>query len=401
MKSSIALAEGQLWFLDTLVTIHHSALDEGNGFSVLEHRAPQHDSPPLHVHASEDELFIVLEGDLRLRVGDAEHSAGPGAVLLAPKLVPHTYCVDSPAGARWMTVTGHGDFERFVRAIGRPAAVAELPVAGGPPPAEAVSALGRVAQQFGIQIVGPPLGPKVVAAQRPARPSESDGTLFHRSPTPEVMRNKNTHGIQVVEWHPELLDATVDVLSRAFARNPIHLAAFGADRVVECNRTFFRIGLSLFRGRRLVALHGSKVVGFVHWVESPGCQYSAGERVRLVAAMLSGFGFRSTLRVGSWLSGWAAHDERRPHWHFGPIGVDPDSQRQGVGRVLMEHYCSALDHAAVPGYLETDEPNNVAFYRRFGFEVVSEAQVIGTTTFFMVRTAAAHRAIGASGRVVP
>jgi GNAT superfamily N-acetyltransferase/quercetin dioxygenase-like cupin family protein len=386
MKASIASAEGQLWFLDTLVTIHHSALDEGSGPSVLEHRAPQHDSPPLHVHGGEDELFIVLDGDLRLRVGDAEHSAGPGAVLLAPKLVPHTYCVDSAGGARWMTVTGHGDFERFVRTVGRPAAVAELPVAGGPPSADAVSALSRVAQQFGIQLVGPPLSPKVVTALRPARPSESEGTLGHHSRTPEDMTN--AHGIHVVEWQPELMDETVDVLSRAFAKNPIHLAAFGADRVVERNRTFFRVGLPLLRGRRLVALHGSKVVGFVHWVESPGCQYSTGQRVRLVPAMLRGFGLRSTRHVGSWLSAWAKHDERAPHWHFGPIGVDPDVQGQGVGRVLMEHYCSALDHTSVTGYLETDEPNNVAFYRRFGFEVVSEAQIIGTTTFFMVRTAA-------------
>jgi quercetin dioxygenase-like cupin family protein len=159
MNTSIASAREQLWFLDTLVTIHVSAVDEGNDLSVLEHRAPLHDSPPLHVHSSEDELFIVLDGDLRVRVGAAEHSAGPGAVLLAPKNVPHTYRVDSPGGARWITVTGHGDLERFVRTMGRPAAVAELPVAGGPPSAEAVSALGSAAQQFGIQLVGPPLVP--------------------------------------------------------------------------------------------------------------------------------------------------------------------------------------------------------------------------------------------------
>jgi hypothetical protein len=52
--------------------------------SVLENRARLHDSPPLHVHTTEDELFIILDGKLRLRVGADERTAGPGTVLLAP-----------------------------------------------------------------------------------------------------------------------------------------------------------------------------------------------------------------------------------------------------------------------------------------------------------------------------
>jgi GNAT superfamily N-acetyltransferase len=195
--------------------------------------------------------------------------------------------------------------------------------------------------------------------------------------------------VHVVEWRPELTTATIDVLSRAFARNPIHLAAFGADRVVERNRTFFRAGLTLFRGRRLAAMRGADVVGFVHWIESPGCQVSLGQRVGLVPAMMRGFGLTSTLRVGSWLSTWAKNDVRGPHWHFGPIGVDPAVQGQGVGRLLMERYCTALDGAGSVGCLETDEPENVAFYQKFGFAVAKEVQAIGTTTFFMVRSARA------------
>jgi GNAT superfamily N-acetyltransferase len=194
----------------------------------------------------------------------------------------------------------------------------------------------------------------------------------------------NTQALQVVDWQPELMDATVDMLSRAFGRNPIHRAAFG-DRAVECNRTFFRAGLSLFRGRRLVALQGQRIVGFAHWVEAPGCQHSAGQRARLLPVMLGGFGVRSTIRVGSWLSAWARHDAEGPHSHFGPIGVDPEAQGCGVGRALMVRYCAGLDDASAPGYLETDEPRNVAFYQRFGFQVIQEAMVIGTPTFFMAR----------------
>jgi len=63
---------------------------------------------------------------------------------------------------------------------------------------------------------------------------------------------------------------------------------------------------------------------------------------------------------------------------------------------LMERYCAALDAASAPGYLETDEPRNVTFYQRFGFQVVREAQVIGTTTFFMVRAAGRRRPAAAA-----
>jgi quercetin dioxygenase-like cupin family protein len=160
MDVSIVPVREQLWFLNTLVTVHRSAAAGDESLSVLEHRAPVHDSPPLHVHASEDEVFVVLDGELRVQVGGAERSAGAGAVVVAPKNVPHTYRVDSQDGARFLTVTGRGDFERFVRTLARPAAVNRLPDASGPPSAADVAALRDVARQFGIQLVGPPLAPR-------------------------------------------------------------------------------------------------------------------------------------------------------------------------------------------------------------------------------------------------
>lgn len=145
-----------LWFLDTLVAIRLGEQAGSDGISVLEHRAAVGDSPPLHVHTTEDEVFVVLEGAFRFRLGEEERRAGPGDVLLAPKGTPHTYRVESEEG-RWLTVTTRGDFERFVRALGRVAARAELPERGDPPSPEAVAALSEVAGRYGIHLVGPPL----------------------------------------------------------------------------------------------------------------------------------------------------------------------------------------------------------------------------------------------------
>lgn len=144
-----------LWFLNTHVTIRISARDGSDGISVLEHRASRGDSPPLHIHHDEDEIFHVLEGAVRYRVGEHEHRAGAGETLLAPKGIPHTYRVES-SEARMLTIT-RGGFESFIRAFGRPAERDGLPDPSGPPSSEQAEALARACRPFGIELVGPPL----------------------------------------------------------------------------------------------------------------------------------------------------------------------------------------------------------------------------------------------------
>lgn len=122
----------------------------------MEFQAPFGHSPPLHVHRTEDEVFHILEGEFRFQVAEEERRYGPGAILLAHKGVPHTYRVESPGGGRFLTVTTHQDFERFVRAMSCPAEQPDLPPASAPSP-EVIEALTFVARQHNIDFVGPPL----------------------------------------------------------------------------------------------------------------------------------------------------------------------------------------------------------------------------------------------------
>lgn len=144
-----------LWFLNTLVTIRVPHGEGADGVSVLESRARHGDSAPMHVHG-EDEIFHVLEGELDLKVGDAMLHASSGQTLLAPKDVAHTYRVTSTE-ARWLVITAKGDFERMVRAFGRPAPDAELPAPAGPPDEQQAAALAAECRRHGIELVGPPL----------------------------------------------------------------------------------------------------------------------------------------------------------------------------------------------------------------------------------------------------
>jgi quercetin dioxygenase-like cupin family protein len=145
-----------LWFLETLVRVRVSHRDNGDQISVWEHAARRGDSPPLHVHLNEDEIFHTLEGEFRFQIGTEERNGHAGDTVLAPKGVRHTYRVESESG-RWLTVTTHGQFEEFVRAMARNAGAKQLPPVAGPPSPEAVAALTAIAKKFGIEIVGPPM----------------------------------------------------------------------------------------------------------------------------------------------------------------------------------------------------------------------------------------------------
>jgi predicted N-acetyltransferase YhbS len=85
-------------------------------------------------------------------------------------------------------------------------------------------------------------------------------------------------------------------------------------------------------------------------------------------------------------STWSMHDLSEPHSHLGPIAVEPEAQGRRVGSMLMEKYCAELDRSGVAGYLETDRPENVEFYGRYGFVVTETAPVLGVETYFMRRT---------------
>jgi GNAT superfamily N-acetyltransferase len=85
----------------------------------------------------------------------------------------------------------------------------------------------------------------------------------------------------------------------------------------------------------------------------------------------------------TWVAGWSMRDPSEPHVHLRPIGVKPALQGHDIGSQMLTVYCEQLDLASDAGYLETDEPENVRLYERFGFEVRRHAFVLGVQNWFM------------------
>ena len=112
----IAAGDGErLVFSGAEFLVTASAETTDGAFSIIEERNPL--DTPRHVHAHEDELFIVLEGRHVFVVGDCEFPAGPGDVVFAPRRVPHEHRRATPRVGRFLTLVSPPGFEGFFREL--------------------------------------------------------------------------------------------------------------------------------------------------------------------------------------------------------------------------------------------------------------------------------------------
>lgn len=118
----------------------------GGRYSVVETLARQGSELPLHVHSLEDELLLVLEGQLSVRLGRSEHRLQAGEALRLPRGVPHALRLDSET-ARLLSVYSPAGFEHYLEAVAQPVS---SPLAATEPRA-----------------VGPPEVPRLVVTARP------------------------------------------------------------------------------------------------------------------------------------------------------------------------------------------------------------------------------------------
>jgi ribosomal protein S18 acetylase RimI-like enzyme len=183
------------------------------------------------------------------------------------------------------------------------------------------------------------------------------------------------------------LDEAIGVVARGMRDNPLHVAAYGLDpgRRLKCHARLTRAFFEVFTDQQpICAVREGRIVGLTGAAPPGNCQPTAVQRLKLVPALLV-LGPRTAARVGSWMNTWAKHDPAEPHVHLGPLAVDAPLQGHGIGTEIMREHCRRLDDSGVVGYLETDKPDNVRFYERFGYEVMGEGAVIGVRNWFMRR----------------
>ena len=177
------------------------------------------------------------------------------------------------------------------------------------------------------------------------------------------------------------------LLARGFRDEPLQIASLGPDPVRRHQRLlvlFAAMFEIMDEQTPLVAVDEGTMVG-VTGVAPPGtCQPRVAQLLHYVPALLP-IGLRSVVRTARVNKSWGAVDASERHSHLGPLAVDAALWGRGIGSQILAHYCRQLDEAKLFGYLETDSEDKVRLYKRFGFEVVGEQQVIGVPNWFMVR----------------
>jgi quercetin dioxygenase-like cupin family protein len=143
-------------FLNNLATTKVTGAESGS-LSVVEFLAPRGFGPPLHEHRDEDEIVIVIEGEIAFRSGDTETIATTGATAFLPHAVPHTFQVLSDR-ARIVSITARVDsttapnFDAMVAALGQPTDSRQIPAPMDIDPGE----VAQVCDAHGISVLGPP-----------------------------------------------------------------------------------------------------------------------------------------------------------------------------------------------------------------------------------------------------
>ncbi len=142
------------WFLGTLAELRNP-VGAPRTPTVIELTVPAGGSPPLHVHDTLDDSFLLLAGEMVVRCGEQTLVARPGTYVVVPHGVEHTFRVTSAAPARLLLVHGDDSFLSFIEALGSPTTAHRLP-----PPGESDvdgDTIVRVSGEHGAPIVGPSL----------------------------------------------------------------------------------------------------------------------------------------------------------------------------------------------------------------------------------------------------
>lgn len=96
------------------ITVKLSSSETGGDYYLFENIVPQGARVPLHVHQREDEILMVLEGELEVSLGGKTFKAPTGTIAFFPRNVAHGFgnVGNAPAKGRFLVSPG-ANFEKF------------------------------------------------------------------------------------------------------------------------------------------------------------------------------------------------------------------------------------------------------------------------------------------------
>ena len=190
------------------------------------------------------------------------------------------------------------------------------------------------------------------------------------------------------------LEEAVALLARAFRDNPINVAVIGPEDPgfrLRANGHGMRSLVPVARdhGELLVARIDGRLAGAL--IATPPDAYPLPtppllSRLRCIF----GQGWRVARRWHEVFEALDALHPVEPHWYLGTLGVAPELESRGIGTALLGAWLEDADRDEMTAYLETDRVENVGFYKRAGFAIRGETEVLGARVWCMDRKPRVH-----------
>jgi quercetin dioxygenase-like cupin family protein len=87
--------------------------DTGGAMAIVDSTTEPGMGPPLHIHAAEDEAFVVLSGEVEFFLAGQRFRRSAGGTAFIPRGVEHTFRITSDTPSRHLVILTPGVFEGF------------------------------------------------------------------------------------------------------------------------------------------------------------------------------------------------------------------------------------------------------------------------------------------------
>jgi quercetin dioxygenase-like cupin family protein len=142
----------RLWIVGDTLTFKATAAQTGGSLMAVEVLAAPGGGPPPHVHAGEDELWYVLDGEFEILMGEETMRASAGAFAFVPRGTLHRFENVSDTPSRVLILFTPGGFEGFFFEAGLPVVEGESAPPLGP---EEIERSREAAIRYGMEVEWP------------------------------------------------------------------------------------------------------------------------------------------------------------------------------------------------------------------------------------------------------
>lgn len=159
-----------------------------------------------------------------------------------------------------------------------------------------------------------------------------------------------------------------DIIGDSFSDDPVNMWIFGSRESMRHYYTKAAKKLYLPKGYGHADSDG--IGGSLWLLPHVDKNIPLWNSLDIAASMIKFSGFGSIGRGMAVDAALAEVKPKRPHYYLFAIGTRPAHQGKGVGGALMNAGLERADAEHMSAYLESSKESNVAFYQRFGFEVM-------------------------------